>query len=120
MSKRPVTQRAPIHGQADLFGAAPPPAKTQARRAPPSSAKRQSAPAPASDRIGAASIAATGLLNVREAATRLGLSKSTLDKMRCAGNGPRFIKSTDRAVRYDPDDLDEWIAARRCSSTKKS
>ena len=44
---------------------------------------------------------------------RLGLSKSTLDKMRGAGKGPRFIKSTDRAVRYDPADLDRWIDARR-------
>jgi predicted DNA-binding transcriptional regulator AlpA len=53
------------------------------------------------------------LLNVREAAARLGLSKSTLDKMRCAGKGPRYVKSTDRAVRYDPHDLDAWIAARK-------
>lgn len=58
------------------------------------------------------------LLNVREAAARLGLSKSTLDKMRCAGKGPRFIKSTDRAVRYDPTDLDSWIAARRRTKTE--
>lgn len=57
------------------------------------------------------------LLNVREAAARLGLSKSTLDKMRCAGKGPRYVKSTDRAVRYDPDDLDAWIAARRSKIT---
>jgi len=27
--------------------------------------------------------------------------------------GPRFIKSTDRAIRYDPKDLDAWIEARR-------
>lgn len=53
------------------------------------------------------------MLNVREAAARLGLSKSTLDKMRCAGKGPRYVKSTDKAVRYDPADLDAWIAARR-------
>ncbi|MGQ0531696.1 MAG: helix-turn-helix transcriptional regulator [Caulobacteraceae bacterium] len=54
---------------------------------------------------------------MRQAAQRLGLSKSTLDKMRCAGKGPRFIKSTDRAVRYDPVDLDAWIANRRRTST---
>lgn len=53
------------------------------------------------------------LLNVREAAARLGLSKSTLDKWRCAGKGPPYVKSTDRAVRYDPEDLDGWIAARK-------
>lgn len=54
-----------------------------------------------------------GLLNVRQAAIRLGLSKSTLDKMRPTGKGPKFVKTTDRAVRYDPADLDQWIAARR-------
>lgn len=55
------------------------------------------------------------LLNVRQAAFRLGHSKSTLDKWRCAGKGPRFIRSADRAIRYDPKDLDAWIEARRGS-----
>lgn len=57
------------------------------------------------------------LLNVRDAARRLGLSKSTLDRMRGKGQGPRFIKTTDRAVRYDPKDIEAWIVARRRSST---
>lgn len=57
------------------------------------------------------------LLDVREAARRLGLSKSTLDKMRCAGTGPRFIRATARAVRYDPADLDAFASARRRTST---
>lgn len=59
------------------------------------------------------------LLNVRQAAARLGLSKSTLDKMRCHGIGPKFIKSTNRAVRYDPHDLGAWVEARRRQSTEK-
>lgn len=64
---------------------------------------------------------ATGeLLDVRKAAARLGLSKSTLDKMRSRGVGPRFIKSTDRAVRYDPADLDAWVSERRRQSTDKN
>ncbi len=57
------------------------------------------------------------LLDVREAARRLGLSKSTLDKMRCAGTGPRFIRATARAVRYDPADLDAFANSRRRTST---
>ena len=95
--------------QADLFGGAPRPArktrKTKAARTldPASHSKKIVQSAPGS------------LLNVRQAAARLGLSKSTVDKMRAAGKGPRFIKSTDRAVRYDPADLDAWIAARRSS-----
>ena len=57
------------------------------------------------------------LLDVREAALRLGLSKSTLDKLRGTGRGPRFIRTTDRAVRYDPDDLVAFADDRRRRST---
>jgi predicted DNA-binding transcriptional regulator AlpA len=57
------------------------------------------------------------VLDVREAARRLGLSKSTLGKMRCAGTGPRFIRATARAVRYDPADLDAFANSRRRTST---
>ncbi len=57
------------------------------------------------------------LLDVREAAARLGLSKSTLDKMRCTGRGPRFIRATDRAIRYDPEDLRAFADERRRRST---
>jgi len=57
------------------------------------------------------------LLDVREAAARLGLSKSTLDKMRCSGRGPRFIRATDRAIRYDPEDLKAFADERRRRST---
>ncbi len=59
------------------------------------------------------------LLDVREAATRLGLSKSTLDKMRCSGRGPRFIRATDRAIRYDPADLEAFADERRRRSTSE-
>ena len=59
------------------------------------------------------------LLDVREAALRLGLSKSTLDKMRCLGRGPRFIRATDRAIRYDPADLEAFAADRRRQSTSQ-
>jgi predicted DNA-binding transcriptional regulator AlpA len=57
------------------------------------------------------------LLDVRQAAAWLGLSKSTLDKMRCYGIGPQFIRATGRAVRYDPADLAAFAAARRQSRT---
>ena len=59
------------------------------------------------------------LLDVREAAMRLGLSKSTLDKMRCSGRGPRFIRATDRAIRYDPADLQAFADGRRRRSTSE-
>lgn len=46
-------------------------------------------------------------IRVREAAEYLGLSKSTLDKLRCFGGGPRFYKF-GRAVVYSTADLDAW------------
>jgi hypothetical protein len=58
------------------------------------------------------------LLDVREAAAWLGLSKSTLDKMRCYGIGPRFIRATSRAIRYDPRDLQDFAAARRQATSE--
>lgn len=60
-----------------------------------------------------------GLLRVREAAARLGLSKSTLDKMRCDGRGPRFVKITGKIVGYDPADLDAYAEARKRRSTSE-
>jgi predicted DNA-binding transcriptional regulator AlpA len=57
------------------------------------------------------------LLDVRAAAAWLGLSKSTLDKMRCYGVGPRFIRATGKAVRYDPADLAAFAEGRRQQST---
>lgn len=58
-----------------------------------------------------------GLLRVREAAARLGLSTSTLDKMRCNGRGPRFVKITSKIVGYDPVDLDAYAESRKRTST---
>jgi predicted DNA-binding transcriptional regulator AlpA len=57
------------------------------------------------------------LMDVRAAAAWLGLSKSTLDKMRCYGVGPRFIRATGRAVRYDPADLAAFAEGRRQERT---
>lgn len=103
--RRDMDERLP---QPDLFGGAGP-GQAAAPRPPPSRA-RSAAMAPAR---GDAAPPPPLLLNVRQAAARLGLSKSTLDKMRCTGKGPRYVKSTDRAVRYDPDDLEAWIATRK-------
>lgn len=113
MSKDGTRQPASESKQADLFGApaAPEPAKKQSRAAQRTRAPFAKTLPPPPQKTRAQDLDA--LLNVRQAASRLGLSKSTLDKMRGAGKGPRFIKSTDRAVRYDPVDLDAWITARR-------
>lgn len=56
------------------------------------------------------------MLKVTQAAARLGLSKSTLNKWRCFGTGPAFIK-LGAAVFYQAEDLDAWVAERRRTST---
>jgi excisionase family DNA binding protein len=58
-------------------------------------------------------------LTVREAAAHLRLSISTLNKLRCTGCGPVYFK-LGRAVRYDPQDLDQWLTAHRVGSTSET
>jgi predicted DNA-binding transcriptional regulator AlpA len=55
-------------------------------------------------------------IRVQEAAARVGLSKSTLDKLRCFGGGPAYFK-LGRAVVYSTEALDDWLAARSRTST---
>ena len=60
------------------------------------------------------------LLRTRAAAKYCGYAKSTMEKLRCFGGGPRFIRR-GKAVYYDVDDLDEWIASMpRYSSTSEA
>ena len=56
------------------------------------------------------------LLKTKDAATRLGFSKSTLEKLRLTGGGPVFIKR-GKSVFYTESDLAEWIHANRRRST---
>jgi predicted DNA-binding transcriptional regulator AlpA len=51
------------------------------------------------------------------AAQYLGLSASTLEKMRLQGTGPRFTKLGTRAVGYREEDLDEFALIGRRRST---
>lgn len=55
-------------------------------------------------------------IRVPEAARYVGLSKSTLDKLRMGDEGPTFFK-VGRSVVYATDDLDSWLASRRRTST---
>jgi predicted DNA-binding transcriptional regulator AlpA len=56
------------------------------------------------------------MLKVAEAASYIGLSKSSLDKLRVYGGGPIYIKLGKRVV-YDPADLAAWLAARKVAHT---
>ena len=58
------------------------------------------------------------LENVNQAAERLGVSVSYMNKMRLVGGGPRFIKMGARVL-YDPADLLAWLEAqKRCSTSE--
>jgi predicted DNA-binding transcriptional regulator AlpA len=48
-----------------------------------------------------------------DAARRVGLSESSLEKLRCRGDGPPFVRIGSRAVGYLIEDLDAWLASRR-------
>ena len=56
------------------------------------------------------------VMTVLQAAEYLGLAVSTLNKWRCHGGGPVFIKM-GRAVRYRVMDLENFIATSRLRST---
>jgi hypothetical protein len=58
-------------------------------------------------------------LSGAEAAQYLGISASTLSKLRVFGGGPKFYKLGRRGV-YDTRDLDGWFDARQRSSTSDS
>lgn len=55
-------------------------------------------------------------IRVVEAARYVGLSKSSLDKLRMDDGGPAFFK-VGRAVVYSTADLDVWLESKRRSST---
>ena len=59
-------------------------------------------------------------LRVVAAAEYLGLSTSTLAKMRLRGDGPAYSKAGPRIVVYDLADLEEYLAVRRRHSTSES
>ena len=55
-------------------------------------------------------------LTVREASKYLGLAVSTLNQMRGAGNGPRFLKLGGKIL-YDTRHLDQWMDDNTRTST---
>lgn len=47
-------------------------------------------------------------IRVQQAADYIGLSKSFLDKSRCYGTGPAYVR-LGRTIIYRTDDLDAWL-----------
>lgn len=58
------------------------------------------------------------LLEEEAAAPLIGWSVSTLQKKRVAGDGPPYVK-LGRSVRYRPEDLEDYVAARVVTSTSE-
>ena len=58
------------------------------------------------------------LLEEEAAAPLIGWSVSTLQKKRVAGDGPPYVK-LGRSVRYRPEDLEAYVAARVVGSTSE-
>jgi len=56
-------------------------------------------------------------LRAPHAARYIGLSASTLAKMRLRGDGPPYSKAGPRVVVYDARDLDTWLIQRKRRST---
>jgi predicted DNA-binding transcriptional regulator AlpA len=59
------------------------------------------------------------LLDTVAASRYMGLSKSTLEKWRVYGGGPKHYKYS-KVVRYRQEDLDEWLSERLVSSTSET
>ena len=60
------------------------------------------------------------ILTTPQTADFLKLAVSTVEKLRCHGGGPKFIKLGSRRVAYLKSDLEEWLASRpRCGSTSE-
>lgn len=57
------------------------------------------------------------MFNTKEAANYCRLGRSTLEKLRCVGGGPAYLKLGAKRVVYDPSDLDKWLAGHKRSNT---
>ena len=57
-----------------------------------------------------------GLVDTAEAARYLGVSRSSMEKWRVYGGGPKFYKYS-KVIRYRPEDLDDWLSRRLVEST---
>lgn len=55
------------------------------------------------------------LITIEEVARRLGISRSTCERMRRKPdvNFPKSIKIGENSVRYEADELERWIESKR-------
>lgn len=60
------------------------------------------------------------ILRTSDAAAYVGLSASALEKMRCRGGGPEFVRLGPRAVGYRVEDLDAWVDDRHDATCSRN
>ena len=60
------------------------------------------------------------MMRAPDAAKYLGLSPSTLAKMRVRGDGPVYAKAGPRVVVYTVEDLDAYLTGRKRRSTSEA
>lgn len=58
------------------------------------------------------------LMTEQEAAAYLGITPRTLCNARANGNGPAFHRLNHKIIRYDPADLDAYLAATKIRPQK--
>lgn len=58
-------------------------------------------------------------LRTSEAAAYIGLSKSTLEKLRVTGGGPEY-SALGRVIVYRVEDLDAWVLSHKRRSTSET
>jgi predicted DNA-binding transcriptional regulator AlpA len=59
------------------------------------------------------------LLTQRQAAALLALSTRSMERMRSAGGGPKFVRLSRGRIAYREADLEEWIGKRVVSNTSE-
>lgn len=60
------------------------------------------------------------LLTAIQAAERLGVPPSVLERWRGTGEGPAYVKLSGKYVRYSHDDLDAFVETHRRQSTAQA
>lgn len=61
----------------------------------------------------------TPLIDEGECASRLGVTRQTLENYRKDGIGPPFFQFSERAIRYAWTDVELWLADRKFRSAEE-
>ena len=65
------------------------------------------------------SIPSTPFLTTEQAAERILLRPTTLNRLRVEGHGPPFLRISARRIVYDVNALDAWVRSKSFNSTSE-